>query len=842
MGEKNFLQKPFNLALSSQHLIERLLENSQSVEKVPAVITVVFSYLDIVYRVITYEVDVYRAIQGFTITHFEYLFPSYFGLEATNEHEEKSADRITRMSPISFLFNISMFQTEKPQAEKGLRPQETPGRPKSKDRKETAETSRKIAWHPQPESIFNHVINLQKELATILSGKVQKASGAFLEIQKQAMHFTSVATEPKAAIPSKTITLASVIPEVSAFMAPEEIESQKTKELQMPLICQKKQKTDRKIVTEEFEETELAPLQWIIELQKRIATRTLSTMEKKTQLLPPAKLVSETFVSSKNQTTLPVGIATEEVIPAERKISLNVKKTPSSRLIESSAEREEVVSRRPAVHILEETVVLRKLPSLIEYVQMVPALILAKSIEEAQVPRLPHIQVADETAQSQSPHTSDVESAENKLVISHLIAHLNSLPALTLEGRKAFITTEKADIPFVIPASLSAPSLDQKTQATEIRLNASLMPSATLPTSYFSRTLKPLLVDLQKLQTILASYSRSKVTLTNSLVERIRKSQATQVDLVKKTKEPFANMTELKAEPPENKISLLPSNFANTPRQSFRKIQQTVEDHPALKRREKLGQGPQRRKGNKQLYREENSKVFQRRAIEEAEVLSYTPIQPSLSFAEQISQKPKRREPATLIEDIQHVWAMYAKNLPDLAVAGPIRTTKLSELSAGMKVSEMLKPQAKEEPSFQKTSEPVYFDQQFDSSKSSFRTFREFESESIDVSVSANTANEDLMELERKIGKILSEQLSDNGLAPPVTSVIPSEARSGLGSSGLPDLYASQTAPVRLVGQGSHGNINLNVFAEADDLRELEKKIRQILAKQLCGYYGTSRL
>jgi len=842
MVESNFLQKPFDLALSSQRLIERLLENGQGVEKVPAVITIVFSYLDTVYRVITYEADVCRAIQGFTITHFEHLFPNYFGLEATNEHEEESAVRATGMSPISFLFNISMLQTDNPQAEKGLRTQETRVLPKSKGRKELADTSRRIDWPPQPESIFKYVINLQKELATTLSLKVQKASDAFLESQNQAMYLASVATKPKAAILSETIARPAIVPKTSAAKAPKEIKPEKTKEPQFPLITREKQKTVRKIVTEELEETELAPLQWIIELQKRIATRTLPPIEK-AQLLPPAKVVSEPFISVKNQTTFPLGIATEEVMPAEPKISSDVNKTPLSRLEESSAEKEKMGSPPPAVHILAETVVLRKLPSLIEYVQMVPALILAKSIEEAQVPRLPPIQVADETDQSQNPLTTDLESAENKLVISHLIAYLNSLPALTLGGRKTFITTEKADIPFVTPASGFVPSLDQNTEATKIRLNAPQMPLETLPTSYFSRILKPLLANLHTVQTILASYSRSKVTLTSSLAERIQNFRETEVNLVKKAREPFSHTPELDAESSETEISQLPSKFTKTTRRSLRKNQQTIEEHPALKGREKLKRVPQRRKGEKRFYREENTKVFQRGAIEKAEVLSYTPIQASLSIEEQISQKPKRREPATLIEDIQHVWAIYAKNLPDLAVSGPIRTTMLDELSAGMKVSEALKPNAMEEPAFQKTSEPVNFDQQFDSSKNSFQTFREFESKSIDVSLSANTANEDLRVLERKIGKILSEQLSDTGLAPPVTSAIPSQARSGLLSSGLPDLYASHTASTRLVRQGSiHGGINLNIVTDAEDLRELEKKIRQILAKQICGYYGTSRL
>jgi len=228
-----------------------------------------------------------------------------------------------------------------------------------------------------------------------------------------------------------------------------------------------------------------------------------------------------------------------------------------------------------------------------------------------------------------------------------------------------------------------------------------------------------------------------------------------------------------------------------------------------------------------------------------AEILSKLQITRALARAEKTLTEELKYEPPAFVEELQKITAMYGRHMFDLAASGPIRATMLDQLAPGVLVPSKAEEYLPEESASPEAKESLAFPLQPSTSTRLAHVFPE--EESINVNVFTETSDEDLRELERKVGRILSEQLANLGTMESLRANLVGESAFGLGGASAPGLSAldSHAVPSSLLRQVnvSEGTINLKVFTEAagEDLRVLERKIHRILAAQISRYYGSSK-
>jgi hypothetical protein len=187
--------------------------------------------------------------------------------------------------------------------------------------------------------------------------------------------------------------------------------------------------------------------------------------------------------------------------------------------------------------------------------------------------------------------------------------------------------------------------------------------------------------------------------------------------------------------------------------------------------------------------------------------------------------------------------------MAELGATGPVRTALLSELATGFTTPYKIEhiPEASTDATFPCVSEPYPSTTDLFSSQSLRQKVPS--QDIINVNVSADTAEEDLRDLERKISRILSEQMSESGGVEPIRTALIGELATGFTTPYKIEINPIPTSSVSRqpigIGSkrpGSQDIINVNVSADTaeEDLRDLERKISRILSEQIRRYYGSS--
>jgi hypothetical protein len=236
--------------------------------------------------------------------------------------------------------------------------------------------------------------------------------------------------------------------------------------------------------------------------------------------------------------------------------------------------------------------------------------------------------------------------------------------------------------------------------------------------------------------------------------------------------------------------------------------------------------------------------------ILEPRKLSKMPAASAFNVIEDLLAQSWQPDLAVFMKEIQMSRSTYARFTAELGAAGPVKTALLGELATGFTAPYTIDtvPSTTETP-FPYTSEP------YPSTEESFypqsRRQPAPRQNVINVNVFADTAEEDLRDLERKIGRILSEQIGETGAVEPLRTALLGELATGFTAPFTieinPPIYSSASQPK--FGKGSvkaasQDTINVNVFADTaeEDLRDLERKIGRILSEQISRYYGSSKV
>jgi hypothetical protein len=772
MASVDFLQKPFELAKSSQQVIERLLDISQENARLYVSVTSALSSFAVLYDFIVYEASIRVAIQGFALARFELLFPAYVEIEAKTPPETEPSPFWFGTPAISLLLNVSLAQ----------------------------------AALPWPES----------------------ASSAFLESQKQAMRIASVASESKSVLLEKTgfEDLATL-----TFPTPREIpEIEEVKAVKpRAAIRPAEHEVKHLIIEEQVEEPRQETLlRWVVAIQRQLMARLAPTLEAESSavLESQKRLIPKALVSLGARTALPDEFVGEKVeaphvvVPEEKMGRVSIPK------IALEAAKEE--------------------PSRLE--RAVPT----ETMGKATVSPLLTAEVKEEPPKIGLPSAppSPAVAVKGAPELPELMAYVYGLPTLILESQKPSPTafaaptttptgqieplTDTSAVPSFLPAAPEAPGIGPKKMA---------LPS----TSWVARILLPILESIRDLSTFPITTSTAQRLMAYTLTQRIPSPEATRIPGAEKAPMRRAPAgTDIKAEEREIEAIRLPFILATVLSPYFTKSPTTFAELPVRKPfvgQEYVVEGTRK----KQFYPEPtvSEQPYVASELEEEKVFSNLQVSRALATAEKMRKEKLKYEPVSFIEELQKARAMYGMEMSDLVAAGPIRATMLDELAPGVLVPSVVEQYLPEEFVPSEVSERPAFPSQPSASTQLAHVFPE--EESININVFKETADEDLRELERKVGKILSEQLAYSGTVGSLRTAMLGESSFGLGGLGAAGLSAleSQAIPSSLLRQVnvSEGTINLRVFTEAadEDLRELERKIRRILSAQISRYYGSSK-
>jgi hypothetical protein len=236
--------------------------------------------------------------------------------------------------------------------------------------------------------------------------------------------------------------------------------------------------------------------------------------------------------------------------------------------------------------------------------------------------------------------------------------------------------------------------------------------------------------------------------------------------------------------------------------------------------------------------------------ILEPQKVSKMPIASAFAAIENLLTQKWQQESATFMKKIQISRSTYAKLIAELGAAGPVRTALLGELAIGSTTPhsiDTIPPST--ETNFPYTSEPYPFTVQ-PATTQSLRQPTPSQNV-ININVFADTAEEDLRDLERKISKILSEQMTEVGAVEPIRTALLGELATGSTTPYRVEIQPSIAPSVsqKPFGQdsvrlASQDTVDVNVFADTaeEDLRDLERKISKILSEQISRYYGSSKV
>jgi hypothetical protein len=191
MEKADFLQKPIELALSSQRSIEELWRIGTEVSRLYAPIASIFSsFFSILFNTILH-LSLNKAIYEFTLTRFDLLFPYDLWAKRATPLEEETLTTEPVKPTISFhnLILVRRLASEvasrivKQTSKPTLLPT-TAARLKPEAEEEVGEIPSEAA----PEkTLVERIADLQRELGSKIAPSMMSLSSAFLEYEKQAV-------------------------------------------------------------------------------------------------------------------------------------------------------------------------------------------------------------------------------------------------------------------------------------------------------------------------------------------------------------------------------------------------------------------------------------------------------------------------------------------------------------------------------------------------------------------------------------------------------------------------------------------------------------------------------
>jgi hypothetical protein len=209
MQKSDFLQKPAELAQSTQGSIEKLWKMGTEVSKLCAPLTSIFSsFFAVLFSAILQESEFSKAIYDLTLSRFNLLFPYDLSMERNIRPETEYFPTETVRPIISFLLDFSVARgfvpklvapSAQPQSKPMLFSPET-----ALLEPETSEVFKKPTEETPNKSMFHLIADLQNGLESKLARSMKSVSSAFVERERQTIPLTSFAALVKPGLPLLT--------------------------------------------------------------------------------------------------------------------------------------------------------------------------------------------------------------------------------------------------------------------------------------------------------------------------------------------------------------------------------------------------------------------------------------------------------------------------------------------------------------------------------------------------------------------------------------------------------------------------------------------------------------
>jgi hypothetical protein len=392
-----------------------------------------------------------------------------------------------------------------------------------------------------------------------------------------------------------------------------------------------------------------------------------------------------------------------------------------------------------------------------------------------------------------------------------------------------------------IPASFGYPGTEPETQPRIQPLKRAAIKRHNTPFTPLiekESALQPTRLSLSEIQ---IKASNVEKLITETLMQPILRLQTPQIYRDEETTQQMLKNDVLR---PEMKLATaeafrIPSILASI-------VAYNIQTYPRLPSKPAAGDIYERPNEVNQIISEKSkkpSKILKPRKV------SKTPIASAFGAIENLLTQKWHQQSTAFMKETQISRSTYAKLMAELGATGPVRTALLSELATGFTTPYKIEhiPEASTDATFPCVSEPYPSTTDLFSSQSLRQKVPS--QDIINVNVSADTAEEDLRDLERKISRILSEQMSESGGVEPIRTALIGELATGFTTPYKIEINPIPTSSVSRqpigIGSkrpGSQDIINVNVSADTaeEDLRDLERKISRILSEQIRRYYGSS--
>jgi hypothetical protein len=851
-------QKHSKLARTTQSIIKHILDINHEIAGLYAPMKSVFSSFTILSDFVAYEASIRVAIKDLTLAHFELVFPtSLVGEGEARSETTPPYPSWLGIPPISLLFNVFITQIPLPpertsvkednRSKRGLT-LKTPQRPQ----KANAEAARETAA-----TLFGRIALLHREMATTVTSRLETASVAFLESEKQLLKRESLATSSESVVLNKT-----EFQEISKARIPASLEIPQTEAVQAakPEIPIKTTERGEGIGAKIIESPQTTLLGWAATIQRELMASITQALEfgplllqTQKQSLRLASTASESRVSPLEKTRFEV-IATSQIETPRDNYEIEATK------IARPSIHERLSTQEDRVQIIEEQAAEARKETLLHWILSVRRQLIARISPQLKIESAAFLELQGKTIQelpvalgtnttslvdvhgdetqtrriSVPEENSAMATARIKATqeLPWLIAYVKDLPTLMMETRKSFIIALYSS---ETSTSYSEPLFGLTTES-QISQSQPAVPSPLAKKKsssvyWLGSVVLPMLESLQAL----SAFPVAPLTIQRSSGETvIEKTSAIEIPSEIGVEVPPAKRTatsaNLKTEERHIEAMRLPTFLTQLLGGYFRK---SITTYPMFERQ---------LLGETSLREEPSLGKMDKRQLSAEPAGAKEPMSRTFSLSDKTPKKRRERGPAAFIEELQQANAVYGQELSELAVSGPVRATMLSELTSGVLVPLISEPEIPAEPVIPE----IITSDLSEKSPVSERLSRAFpEEETININVFEGTAEEDVRELESKIERILAEQVVESGARRTLGTLLPGEPSFGFDRTSTAELGTldSQTiSAARLTRSNAvEVDIRLNSLTEAadEDMKELERKIRRILNAQISRYYGS---
>jgi hypothetical protein len=226
MEKVNFIQKPVELAQSSQVFIESLWEIVTEVSKLYAPLTSIFSYFfGFLVSTISYQSSLNRSIQEFTLTRFKLLFPYYLEAEGVTPRGSEYFPAQTGKLAMPFLLNLSMVrEVSKVAVPLAKEPAKLASFPKPQEPEIAGKVIEKQLAEAPQETLVQRIMEVQTQLWSRLTPTMKNLSSTFIEYERKAIPIAFLAATSRPVLLNSTV-FAGLTP--YRFVTPLEEEKEK---------------------------------------------------------------------------------------------------------------------------------------------------------------------------------------------------------------------------------------------------------------------------------------------------------------------------------------------------------------------------------------------------------------------------------------------------------------------------------------------------------------------------------------------------------------------------------------------------------------------------------------